>query len=97
MCFSNRELHGKCRSVLALAHHDPIGSDNAFFAGREIALEVAVVLVPIRLWHQHSKILSNCFVLRVPELPDGGCIERDNRAILLADDRGVEHSIENRP
>ena len=46
--FADGKLHGKRRAVLALADDDAADADDPPLAGAQIALEIAVVILPVR-------------------------------------------------
>src|SRR5262249_13828883 len=61
-------------SVLTLTFDLPADADDPFFAGRQVACEIAVMLSPIRLGHQHIDGLPQHLAGRVAEHPFRGRI-----------------------
>src|SRR5262245_44264250 len=61
------ELHRKSRAVLALADDDAPDADDAPLTGPQIALQVAVVVLPIGRRHQPFDIRANDFRCRIAE------------------------------
>src|SRR5690348_9111326 len=50
---ADRQLYGKCRTILSLADDDAADSDNAALSGAAVLGEIAVVLLAIRSGHQN--------------------------------------------
>src|SRR5690242_8850652 len=54
--FADRKLNRESRAILALADHDAADADDALFAGLQIALEIAIVILPVWRRHQHLDV-----------------------------------------
>ena len=94
--FTDRELHRKRRSVLALAHHHAADADDAALPGRQVALQVAVVTLAVGGGHQHLDVLCQDFRRVVAEQSFGGGTERLHDSTLVDDHHGIGYRVENR-
>ena len=94
--FADRQVHGEGRAVLALAHHDTADADDAALAGRQVALEVAVVLLAVRRRHQHPDVPADHFVCHVAKQTLGGRADRFDAAPFVDDDHRIGNRLENR-
>src|SRR5262245_17877240 len=93
---SDGKLHGKSRAILPASYHDPVDADDPLLASCEIAVNVTVVPAAVRFRHQDTHVLTNCFRFRVTELADGGGTERNDCTVLLYDDGGIRHRVQDR-
>ena len=73
--FADSELHREGRSVAALANDHTPDPDDPPLSGAQIALEVAVVALAIRRWHQHLDVLADNVRRRMAEQAFGGAAE----------------------
>ena len=93
---ADRQVQRKRRAVLAAPGHLAADADDLLDAGREIAREVAVVLLVIRRRHQHVDVAPEHFGLAVAEQPLGGRIERFDAAVRVDDDDAVDGRFDDR-
>ena len=94
---ADEQLHGKRAAVLALADHDARGSDDVPFAGREIALQVAVVLLPVWCRHQHADVMALHLLGGETEQPLRRGAERLDDPALVDDHHRIGNGFQNRP
>ena len=94
--FSHGELHRKSRAVLALADHEPPDPDDLPLSGPEVALEVAIVVLPVGSRHQALDIRPDDFGRGKAEQPLGRRAERMDDSSLVDHDHRVGHGIEDR-
>src|SRR5690606_35374236 len=69
--FPDRELHRKSRAIFSASHHYPIGADDPFFSGLQIAPDIVVMLTTIRLRHQNPHVLPQNLSFCIAELTNG--------------------------
>ena len=93
--FADRKLEWKRRAVLALADDDPADADDPPLAGELVALQVAVMILPVWRRHQNLDVLSQSFLGAVAEQPLRGRAEGLHDAALVDDDHGIGNSFEN--
>ena len=92
----------KCSgNVVAIAlspGHLTASPDDLGVSGREVATQIAVVLLVIRRGHQHVHVAADGFGFRISEQALGATIERFDGAVVVDDDDavdgGIEHGIE---
>ena len=94
--FADGKLHGKGRAVVALADDDAADADDPPLAGAQIAVEVAVMIVAVRLRHQHLDILAHDLRRPIAEQPLRRGAERLHAAALVDDDHGLRDGVEDR-
>ena len=94
--FSHGQLHRKSRAVLALADHEPPDPDDSPLSGPEVALEVAIVVLPVGSRHQALDIRPDDFRRGKAEQPLGRRAERMDDSVLVDHDHRVGHGIEDR-
>ncbi len=90
------ELDGKRRAVPAFADDNPADADNSPLARPDVALQVAVVTLPIRRRHQHFHVFSENLVGAIAEQPLRRRAERLHSAAVVNDDHGIRDGVENR-
>ncbi len=91
---ADRERDRKGLAVRAPAEHFAPDADDSRLAGREIALDVPVVLRVVRLGHQEIHRLAEDFGRGVPEQPFGRRVERRNSAAVVDHDDRVDGRVE---
>ena len=94
--FSHGQLHRKSRAVLALADYEPSDPDDSPLSGPEVALEVAIVVLPVGRRHQALDVRADDFRRRKAEQPLGRRAEGMDDAVLIDHDHRVGHGIEDR-
>ena len=94
--FAHGKLHRKSRAVLALADHEPTDPDDPPLSGPEIALEIAIVVLPVGSRHQALDIRPDDFPRGKTEQPLGRRAERNDDSSLVDYDHRVGHGIEDR-
>src|SRR5215831_10414343 len=93
---ADREMYGKGRAVLALADDDAADADDAPLAGREVALDIGVMLLAIGRGHEQADVLAGGLGHRVAEQPLGRRAERFDPPLLVDDDHGVRYGLQDR-
>src|SRR5215216_6438325 len=94
--FSDRKLHRKRRAILAFTHDHAADSDNAPFAGSQITLQIAVVVLAIGRGHQPLDVGSYNICRDVAEQSLGCGAKGLDDATLVDYDHSIGHGIENR-
>ena len=94
--FSHGEFHRKSRAVLALADHEPPDPDDSPLSGSEVALEVAIVILPVGSRHQALDVRADDFRRGKAEQPLGCGAEGLDDPALIDHDHRVGHGIEDR-
>ena len=59
LILADREMHGKGRAVLAQARHLTADTDDLALTGLQIVADIAVVLAPVGLGHEHLDVLPD--------------------------------------
>ena len=96
ICLADRQLHREGAAVLAPPDDDAADADDAPLAGAAVAVEIAVVLFPVGLRHQHPDVLAADLVCRVAEQAFRGRAEELDGAALVDHDHRVGHGLEDR-
>ena len=94
--FADGELDRKDRSVLGQALHQPAVADDSRFAGSEIIGDVAVVLGPVGLGHQHADVVAEHFLRMIAEQFRRRGAERGHEALLVDHDHRLGDGFEDR-
>ena len=91
------EVHGEGGAVLAQADDLAADADDLLLPGGQVIVQVAVVLVAVRLGHEHLDVLADDLARRVAEQPLRRRVHRlDHAASVDRDDR-VHGGFEDRP
>lgn len=90
------ELHRKGRAILALADHDPPDPDDAALARAAVAIEIAIVLLPVRCRRQDGDIVSDRLRGRPAKEALGRDAEGSHDAPLIEHDHGFRDGIQDR-
>ena len=90
------ELHREGRPVLAFADDDPPDADDPALARRHVAGEVAVVLGPVGVGHQHADVLPDHLCGDPSKLPLRRGREGLHDPLLVDDDHRVGDGVEDR-
>ena len=94
--FADGELHGKRRSILALADDHSADADDPPLSGLQITIQIAVVVFTIWRGHHDLDVLADHLFGGVAEQPLSGRAERLHDAAFVDHDHGVRHGIEDR-
>src|SRR5262249_18354943 len=94
--FSDSKLHRKGCPVLALACYDAADADDPSLSRSQISPKIAVMLVTVRVRHQHIDVAADDLTLGIAELPLGGLAERPDQPLLIDDDNRVGDRLDDR-
>ena len=93
----HREVHRKHRAVLAQAFDLAADADDPGLPGRQIVLNVLVMIATIGLRHQQPDVVPDHLVGGIAEHPLGGMVETLDDAAIIDGDDAVHRRIQNRP
>jgi hypothetical protein len=82
-------------AAIAMPHpHVAPAAEDAGFAGREVTLQVIVMMIPVRGGHQHADVAAQRIDGPVAEHLFRGSIERSDAPAIVHDHDGVERGLE---
>ena len=93
--FADREVHGEGGAVLAQADDLAADADDLLLAGGQVVVQVAVVLVPVGLGHEHLDVLADDLGGRVAEEPLGRRVHRLDLAVRVDGEDRVDGRVED--
>ncbi len=91
------QLHREGGAVLALADHHPADADDPPLTGPGIAVEIAVMLLTVRLRHQDPHIAADGVLGGIAEQALGGLAEGLDRPLVVDHHHCVGHGLEDGP
>ena len=94
--FADRQVHRERTAILAQADDLATDADDLLLPGLPIIAEVAVVLMTVRLWHEHLDVLADHLVRRVAEKPLRRRVHRLDCTKLVDRDDRVHRGVEDR-
>ena len=94
--FADRKFDRKGVSVAMARRRHAADADDLANASVAIALQIAVVTLPVRGRHEHRDVLADDLLFRIAEQLLGSCAEREDGADFIDDDHRVRHGREDR-
>ena len=71
---ADRQIHGKCRTILAPALDFAPDADDPPFAGLLVSGDIGIVLLAIGRGHQHGDVLPQDFIRRIKKQALAGAV-----------------------
>src|SRR5918994_1454736 len=87
------ELHGKGRSVLALATDHPIDADDALLAGCKISCDIEVMILAVGRGHEQADVTADHRRLAIAKETLRRGAEGLNDAVVVDDDGRVRDGV----
>ncbi len=91
--FTDGQIDREQRAVLPSADHFPADADNLLDSRLEVIGDVTVVLLGVRLGHQHRDVLSQQLGLAVAKDSLGRRVDRFNDAVIVDANDGVDRGL----
>src|SRR5919106_4956996 len=88
-------MNRKRATVLTQAGHFAADADDSLFMGGQVASDIPVVLIAVRLRHQHIDVPAEDLLLAVTEQPLSRAIERFDSSALVDDDDSVDSRLDD--
>jgi hypothetical protein len=93
--FPDRQMHRKERAVSPPPGHLTARTDDPRLAGREVPLEIRVVLLMMRRRHQDADVPPDHFLIGIPEQLLRTTVEGFDLTASVDDDDAIDGHVEN--
>jgi len=93
--FANRQLHWKRAAIIPLTDDHAPNTDDTLLPRRDVSRQVAIMLLPIRFWHQQAHVLSRYLGFSVTKEPFRHRAKILDEALAVDHHHRVRHSGEN--